>query len=214
MTEGTMRMLWKIMQTHKISLIMGVIALLGSSQIAAATPNRPAINPDFDPDESCILDILQDKCDPGIEGECPEGFAQNEDNRCAHRVLVNGEWEWICPDGYHIAYDDESGQCFPNDEGCRDDGYILIEKEDENGNNDDHCLPLNVACDEQEVKNEDYCKEYIEENRRHQRDIFCDGKNRDYEGIPDLPELEEGECYGTCEMMSKGLACDIEKTDK
>lgn len=45
-------------------------------------------------------------------------------------------------------------------------------------------------------------------------DMFCDGKNRDYEGISELPELEDGQCYGTCEQMSKGLACDIEEIQK
>lgn len=45
-------------------------------------------------------------------------------------------------------------------------------------------------------------------------DIFCDGNDRDYEGISELPELDKDKCYGTCEQMSKGLACDIEKIEK
>lgn len=117
--------------------------------------NRSAINPYFDPDESCIIDIFQDKCDPGTKGECPVGFGRNEDGLCTHRTLVDGEWRWLCPEGYHEAWEDESGQCFPNDEGYQDDGYFLVEIEDEDRN--DQCGPLYTICDEEEVRNEDYC---------------------------------------------------------
>ena len=118
--------------------------------------DRPAINPDFDPDKSCLFDILQDKCDPGTEGECPEGFGQNSDNRCVPRTFVDGEWKWICPEGYHSAYEDESGQCYPNDEGCQDKGFFLVEREGEDRN--DICAPPYAICDEEEFRNEDFCK--------------------------------------------------------
>ena len=157
-------MVYRMYMTLKLNVIIGaiIVALLGSSQIATATPNRPVINPDFDPDESCIIDIFQDKCDPGTEGECPEGFGQNGDGLCSHRTLVDGEWRWLCPEGYHDAWEDESGQCYPNDEGCRDDGFVLVEREDEDRN--DQCAPLYIICDEEEVRNEDFCIEYCEEN--------------------------------------------------
>jgi hypothetical protein len=38
--------------------------------------NRPAINPDFDPDRSCLFDVFQLKCIPGSEQDCPEGFGR------------------------------------------------------------------------------------------------------------------------------------------
>ena len=42
-------------------------------------------------------------------------------------------------------------------------------------------------------------------------EMWCDGKNHNYEGISDLPELDEGKCYGTCEDKGGdiGLVCDI-----
>ena len=42
--------------------------------------NRPAINPDFDPDESRNFDVEQPKCIPGSEQDRPEGFGENEDS--------------------------------------------------------------------------------------------------------------------------------------
>jgi hypothetical protein len=39
--------------------------------------------------------------------------------------------------------------------------------------------------------------------------LRCEGHN--YENISGFPELEEGQCYGTCEERSIGLTCDIEK---
>jgi hypothetical protein len=36
--------------------------------------DRPAINPDFSPDESCLFDVFQLKCIPGSDQECPEDF--------------------------------------------------------------------------------------------------------------------------------------------
>jgi hypothetical protein len=34
------------------------------------------------------------------------------------KALINGEWRWKCPDGYHSAQDDETGQCYPDTEPC------------------------------------------------------------------------------------------------
>ncbi len=160
--------------TIKYVIIIGAIiaVLLGSVQIAAATSiswgDRPAINPDFAPDESCLFDVAQDKCDPGTEGKCPEGFGRNEDGLCNPRKLVDGEWKWLCPDGYHEAWEDETGQCYPNDEGCIDDGNFLVEIEDENRN--DLCAPLYTICNEEEARNEDYCIEYCE---KHPEEFVC-----------------------------------------
>lgn len=33
--------------------------------------SRPAINPDFAPDRSCLFDVYQLHCIPGSEQECP-----------------------------------------------------------------------------------------------------------------------------------------------
>ncbi|MFZ0555519.1 MAG: hypothetical protein WBL67_09090 [Nitrososphaeraceae archaeon] len=100
-----------------------VATLLGSTQIAAASTadtdtyitshcknDRPAINPDFAPNESRQFDAYQIKCIPGSVQECPEGFAENEDSMCNPGGLS--------PEGYHGEDDDESGQCYPNSEGC------------------------------------------------------------------------------------------------
>jgi hypothetical protein len=42
--------------------------------------DRPAINPDFAPDYSCLFDIYQAKCIPSSEQECPEGLGGNNDD--------------------------------------------------------------------------------------------------------------------------------------
>ena len=49
----------------------------------------------------------------------------------------NGEWK--CPEGYHGADDDESGQCYPNDEGCEYDDYVLLDDPEDEG---DRCAYL------------------------------------------------------------------------
>ena len=44
---------------------------------------RPAINPDFAPDESCLFDAYQLKCVPGAEQDCHEvGFWNYDDSTC------------------------------------------------------------------------------------------------------------------------------------
>ncbi len=41
---------------------------------------RVAINEDFDPDESCLFDVYQEKCLPSpITDECPEDFETHAD---------------------------------------------------------------------------------------------------------------------------------------
>jgi hypothetical protein len=175
--------------------------------------DRPPINSDFAPDESCLFDVNQLKCVPGSEQECPEGFEINEDRQC-HPISPP------CPENYHYEDEDESGQCYPNSEGCGDYGpYVLIEREAEDGG--DRCALAYDICDDPEYRDKDYCIEYCDENSDEQicdpqyledRDanaaIWCDGVPKDYG--EELPKLEDDECYGTCEMQSKGLACDIE----
>ncbi len=56
------------------------------------------------PDYSCLFNPSQLKC-ASDNGECPDGFYQNEDGNCfpAH---PEG-----CPSGYHSVDDDETGKC-------------------------------------------------------------------------------------------------------
>lgn len=93
---------------------------------------RPPTNPDFDPDESCLFDAFQLKCVPGSQQECPENFGQNEDSTCVPKHDQ-------CPEGYHVEDEDETGQCYPNDE-CDYDGYVLLtDRPDKRG---DRCAYL------------------------------------------------------------------------
>lgn len=89
--------------------------------------NRPAINPDFAPDYSCLFDVYQLKCIPGSEQECPRPqFGQNDDETCfPYEYITEG-----CPKGYHSAEYDETGQCYPDTEGCIWDNYVMRERED------------------------------------------------------------------------------------
>lgn len=120
-----------------------------------ATEDRPAINPDFAPDENCDLK-WELKCIPGSQQNCfddLEGYNNGEMNVC---TLIG------CPEGYHDNFEWEDNVCYSNDEGCQSDDYILVEREDEDRN--DTCGPLYYYCDEEEVRNEDFCIEYREKN--------------------------------------------------
>jgi hypothetical protein len=111
--------------------------------------DRPAINPDFAPDEDCNL-VYELKCLPGTEQECPEGYNGGDDNSCSPKE---------CQEGYHYEDEDETGLCYPNDEGCGDYGpYVLIE-----GKYGDRCALLYFICDEAEHREEDYCLDYLED---------------------------------------------------
>ncbi|MGC2307222.1 MAG: hypothetical protein WA461_02370 [Nitrososphaeraceae archaeon] len=70
------------------------------------------VNPYFAPDESCMFDTYQLQCIPGEDQECPKGYGQNEDGTC---FLIHKDG---CPEGYHSAEDDETGQCYPDTEPC------------------------------------------------------------------------------------------------
>jgi hypothetical protein len=93
-----------------------------NGSVNSNTKERPAINPDFDPDEDCDL-AYELKCIPGSQQSCfdLEGFNNFENNVCSPIG---------CQEGYHSEEDDESGLCYPDDEGCRQDYYVLIERED------------------------------------------------------------------------------------
>ena len=73
--------------------------------------NQPPINPEFDPDKSCQFDVSQDKCVPGTEQECPEGFGTNDLGTC---FPVDENGYAICPQGYGLLDDYEDGQCYPD----------------------------------------------------------------------------------------------------
>lgn len=155
-----------IIKIHSLSIVVIgaiVMTLLGSQLASASTgftgddftsirDDRPAINPDFDPDEDCDFDTCQLKCIPGSQQDCPDGFWKNEDDTCH----VAGP----CPDGYHSVDDDESGQCYPNEGGCEYDYFILIEREDGSY----RCAALYSICGSEEFRNENFCIELCEED--------------------------------------------------
>jgi hypothetical protein len=58
--------------------------------------------PEDDLREICTFNPSDERCAP-VDGECPEGFAMNEDGNC----FPQGP----CPSGYHRANDDETGRC-------------------------------------------------------------------------------------------------------
>jgi hypothetical protein len=89
--------------------------------------DRPAINEDFNPNRSCMFDAYQLRCIPGADQVCPEGFGNNDDSTC---FLFHKEG---CPEGYHSTDNDETGQCYSNEEGCN--AYATI-----NGTRHDYVL--------------------------------------------------------------------------
>jgi hypothetical protein len=116
-----------------ISIVIVILILIPTVNVfASSKPNfftedgyviqrqeeRPAINEDFAPDSSCMFDAFQLKCIPGAEQECPEGFGNNGDATCFIRHPEG------CPKGYHSTDDDDTGQCYPNSEGCNT--YVVL----------------------------------------------------------------------------------------
>ena len=85
---------------------------------------RPAINEEFDPDFDCIFDVFQLKCVPGSQQECPEGFSAGDPENC-YPISQRTESGSHCPKGYHSTDDDETGQCYSNDNGCESDTLIF-----------------------------------------------------------------------------------------
>jgi hypothetical protein len=172
------------------------------------TELRPAINPDFAPDESCDLK-WELKCIPGSEQQCNEieGYNNGEMNVCTPKG---------CPNGYHDNFEWEDNICYSNEQGCANEGFILIAKE-----RGMTCEPP-YLCEEPDKRGQDSCIEYCDENPDENacdpqvraekdaiRNMSCDGILKPY--LVDLPKLEEDECYGTCEMPNRQLVCDIEK---
>jgi hypothetical protein len=81
-----------------------------------------------------LFDVYQEQCIPGSEQECHRPpFGNNEDSTCFPNTLIDGEWQWECPEGYHSAEYDETGQCYPNSEGCIWDNYVMRELKDGTG---------------------------------------------------------------------------------
>lgn len=81
-----------------------------------------------EPDRDCLFNPELPKC-ASDNGECPDGFFNNESDQCVpdHREG--------CPDGYHSVDDDESGQCVKDSVDCpegmelKDGNCTYIEEE-------------------------------------------------------------------------------------
>lgn len=113
--------------------------------------DRGPISHNFDPDESCNLNAYQLKYIPGSEQDCPDGYHNGEDNLCSPVE---------CQEGYHGEDDDETGQCYPDSEGCsNDEYYVLRERDDGEGMN---CSALHYLCsDSSDDRDHPRCPEYI-----------------------------------------------------
>jgi hypothetical protein len=120
-----------------------------NGSVISNTKERPAINPDFAPDEDCNL-AYELKCIPGQQQECPEGYHHGDDVVCSPKE---------CQEGYHGEDDDETGLCYPDEEGCSSDSMVLIERYNGKGLN---CSYLGYICDEAEYSSKDYCVEWRE----------------------------------------------------
>lgn len=120
------------LKTSVIIVVLIVLILLTSNFAATAASeeiahmnkiDRQTINPDFDPDESCLFNVFQLKCVPGSQQECPEGFGLNIPDNCVPHIGKNGNWE--CPKDYHSVEADETAQCYPNSKPCPE-GTTLV----------------------------------------------------------------------------------------
>ena len=73
-----------------------------NSNSSKQQPTRDATDRE-PPDDDCLFDPSLPKCAP-IDGECPDGFAMNEDGQCYPNKP--------CPKGYERRDDDETGTCY------------------------------------------------------------------------------------------------------
>gem|GEM_PF-2832311 len=167
------------------------------------TEDRPAINPDFDPDRDCNL-AYELKCIPGSQQQCRDldGFHNGEDNVCSPIK---------CQEGYHEEEDNESGLCYPNEEECPDDYMVLLT--DRPGGRNDLCAYLSSICGYDEHAKEDYCIEWREENGVSQIAILSTGFMGEeiiYDKNADLPICVYKEIKD-CKTKS-GLICEVETT--
>ena len=98
------------------------------------------------PDNDCLLNPDLPKC-ASVDGECPDGFFQNEDEQCVP--------EGGCPNDYHTVDDDETGRCIPDSDGCpegmifRFDGKTCGDKDQLCQDNSDleDCVETPGKCD-------------------------------------------------------------------
>jgi hypothetical protein len=111
-------------------------------------------NSRFDPDEDCLFNVDQPKCTPPEGVDCPEGFGTNEDRQC---FPLNEDGDWECPEDHHSVEDDETGQCYPDEEGCPE-GMIWTGKTEDSHN---ACSSPYSVCDE--MPEHDVCIEYCNE---------------------------------------------------
>jgi hypothetical protein len=76
-----------------------------------------SVTEEQDPSEQCLFNPELEECEPDEEGNCPPGWAMNEDSRCypSHKK---------CPPGYWRADDDETGACVPLQEEEEDEAEI------------------------------------------------------------------------------------------
>jgi hypothetical protein len=91
------------------------------------------------------------KCIPGSQQECPEGFSAGDPEMCFPNTLVDGEWKWVCPEGYHNVDDDETGQFYSGSDRCSGDDFIL-RREDGNSMTGSS---LDYICSEDEHRERD-----------------------------------------------------------
>jgi hypothetical protein len=173
-----------------ILLIIAIILLIPTANVFASseselfdkdgnllyTQDRPAINQDFAPDYSCLFDAFQLKCIPGSAQKCPRPqFGNNEDNTCWPKTFINREWVRNCPDGYHTTDGDETGQCYPNSNGCNDAALLSEDRKhrfdyilttgDDSPNPYDTCADPRYLCDPAETHSQsehEGCKEFRE----------------------------------------------------
>jgi len=91
------------------------------------------------PDGDCLFNASLPKCDPDKDGNCPKDFNLNEDGNCFPDHSDGG-----CPEGTHGVDDDETGQCYDNDEHECPSGTVLNEE----GNNCGYIPETTTATDD------------------------------------------------------------------
>lgn len=129
---------------------------------------------DSQPDGDCLFDPDLPKCAPDENGDCPDGFFQNEDGQC---VPGGG-----CPEGYHSVDNDESGRCIPDSEGCPEDMIFRPDMET-CGEKDDVC---------RQYPNLEDCKTNDGSNNNNQTNSDSDAYESGYShGCSDAKILDE-----------------------
>ena len=133
------------------------------------------------PDGDCLYNASLPKCDPDNDGNCPDGFNLNEDGNCFPDHHETG-----CPEGTHGVDDDETGQCYKDDEVDCPDGMELVDGNCRYVNEEEEePLPPVITPTDEEVTTEDNSLEMASDDEATPQQVDQPSQEQEDNSEPD-----------------------------